>query len=206
MEQKDPLTRRAEQLYAASDAVKSGEVELVFANTTAKEELMAISGGSGYDDVFVYAPVSSVVELGDAILAFDGCLNFFAGPTDKSFSAPVNFYDVHYAQHHYAGTSGSTPDDMKDIVRLIGENRIDPAVMVTHIGGIDAAIETTMNLLHIKGGKKLIYTHIDLPLTAIADFKKFGESDPRFATLAALVEKSNGLWCAEAERYLLENF
>ena len=197
--------RRAEQIYDPNEAEKKG-IKLVFINTTSKDELMKISGGSGYDDVFVYAPVSSVVELGDAVLAFDGCLNFFAGPIDKAFSAPVNFYNVHYSQHHYAGTSGSTPDDMKDIVRLIGQNSIDPAVMVTHIGGINAAIEATLNLPHIPGGKKLIYTHIDLPLTAIADFAKLGENDPRFATLATLVEKRGGLWCAEAERYLLENF
>ena len=197
--------RRAEQIYAPAEAAKNG-IKLVFVNTSSKDELMEISGGTGYDDVFVYAPVASVVALGDAILAFDGCLNFFAGPIDKAFSAPVNFYNVHYAQHHYAGTSGSTPDDVKDIVRLIGENSIDPAVMVTHIGGMDAAIETTLNLPHIPGGKKLIYTHIDLPLTAISDFSELGNSDSRFAILAALVEKHGGLWCAEAEQYLLENF
>ena len=197
--------RRAEQIYDPCEAKGRG-IQLVFVNTTSKDELMEISGGTGYDDVFVYAPISSVVELGDAILAFDGCLNFFAGPIDKAFSAPVNFYNVHYAQHHYAGTSGSTPEDMKDIVRLIGENRIDPAVMVTHIGGIDAAIDVTLNLPHIKGGKKLIYTHINLPLTAISDFAELGNSDARFAALATLVREHGGLWCAEAEQYLLENF
>lgn len=33
-------------------------------------------------------------------------MNFFAGPQDKQFSAPINFYDVHYAFTHYVGTSG----------------------------------------------------------------------------------------------------
>ena len=196
---------RAKKLYRP-DIAKERGIQLVFTNTTTKADLMKISGGIGYDDVFVYAPVPAVVELGDSILGFDGCLNFFAGPIDSSFSASVNFYNVHYAQHHYAGTSGSTPEDIRDIVKLIGENRIDPAVMVTHIGGIDAAIETTLNLPHIKGGKKLIYTHIDLPLTAIADFPALGSQDPRFAVLADLVASHNGLWCAEAEAYLLENF
>ena len=54
---------------------------------------MEISGGTGFDDVFVYAPVPAVVELGDAILGFDGSLNFFAGPLDKNFSANFNFYN-----------------------------------------------------------------------------------------------------------------
>lgn len=196
---------RAEQIFAPTEAAKDG-IKLVFANTSDKDELMALTDGKGYDDVFVYAPVPAVVELADGLLAFDGCLNFFAGPMDKKFSATLNFYDVHYAQHHVAGTSGSTPDDMKDIVRLIGEKRIDPAVMITHIGGIDAAIETTLNLPKIEGGKKLIYTHISMPLTAIDDFAKLGETDARFKILADLVADSNGLWCAKAERYLLENF
>ena len=95
---------------------------------------------------------------------------------------------------------------MKDIVRLIGEKQIDPAVMITHIGGIDAAVDTTMRLPQIPGGKKLIYTHIDLPLTAISDFKELGAQDNRFRMLDTLVEKNNGLWSAEAEAYLLENF
>ena len=89
---------------------------------------------------------------------------------------------------------------------LIGENRIDPSVMVTHIGSIDATVHTTLNLPHIAGGKKLIYNHIHLPLTAIADFPALGKQDARFAVLADLVASHNGLWCAEAEAYLLANF
>ncbi len=196
---------RAKQLFRSEDAEKDG-IELKFVATSEKEELLELSGGSGYDDVFVYAPVSAVVELADEILGFDGCLNFFAGPLDKQFSANFNFYNVHYAQHHVVGTSGSTTDDMKDIVRLIGEKRITPAVMITHIGGIDAAIDTTLRLPEIQGGKKLIYTHINLPLTAIQDFEGLGKTDKRFKTLDEIVKKNNGLWCAEAEKYLLSNF
>lgn len=193
---------RAKSIFSPEKALEDG-IRLVYTTATDKDELLALSDGKGFDDVFVYAPVSAVVELADKILAFDGCLNFFAGPTDKGFSANFNFYNVHYARHHVVGTSGSTVEDMCDIVRLIGEKRINPAVMITHIGGIDAAIDTTLRLPKIPGGKKLIYTHINLPLTAIADFKKLGETDARFAVLAQIVEKNNGLWCVEAEKYLL---
>jgi hypothetical protein len=78
--------------------------------------------------------------------------------------------------------------------------------MITHIGGMDAAIDTTVHLPQIPGGKKLIYTHIDLPLTAIADFAALGETDDRFKALDTLVKQNNGLWSAEAEAYLLEHF
>ena len=196
---------RAASIFSTEKAAKDG-IKLVFANTSDKEELMKLSGGTGFDDVFVYAPVPAVVELGDAILAFDGSLNFFAGPLDKNFSANFNFYNVHYAQHHVTGTSGSTPEDMRDIVALIGENRLDPSVMITHIGGIDAAIDTTINLPNIPGGKKLIYTHIELPLTALSDFEKLGKTDERFKELDKIVKANNNLWCAEAEEYLLKHF
>ena len=201
---KDRL-KRAATIFSVEEAKENG-IELVFANTSDKNELLSISGQTGFDDVFVYAPVPAVVELGDAILGFDGSLNFFAGPLDKNFHADFNFYNVHYAQHHGTGTSGSTPEDMRDIVELISKKRLDPSVMITHIGGIDAAIETTINLPKIPGGKKLIYTHIELPLTALTEFEKLGESDTRFKVLDKLVKENRGLWSMEAEKYLLNNF
>lgn len=197
--------RRAESIYSTEKAQKDG-IRLIFAKTADTGELLALVDGTGYDDVFVYAPVPAVVELGDSILAFDGCLNFFAGPTDKKFDANLNFYNVHYAQHHVSGTSGSTLEDMCDIVRLLGENRINPACMITHIGGLDAAVETTKDLPAIPGGKKLIYTHIRMPLTAIDDFEALGMRDNRFAELSEITKRHNGLWSAEAEAYLLSAF
>lgn len=197
---KDRL-QRAERIFGSERDVK-----IIFSDSTDKDTLMALTDGTGFDDVFVYTPIPEVVELADSILGFDGCLNFFAGPLDKQFGANFNFYNVHYAQHHVAGTSGSNAEDMHDIVDLIAQKRIDPAVMITHIGGMDAVIDTTVRLPQIGGGKKLIYTHIDLPLTALSDFAKLGQTDARFKTLDALVKENNGLWSAAAEKYLLENF
>ena len=70
---------------------------------------------------------------------------------------------------------------------------------------MEAAAETTLNLPKIPGGKKLIYTNIDLPLTAIADFEKLGETDALFKNLNEICKRHNMLWNAEAEKYLLAN-
>ena len=40
---------------------------------------------------------------------------------------------------------------------------------------------------------------------AIEDFEKLGKTDPFFEKLAEITERNNGLWSAEAEKYLLEN-
>ena len=198
---------RAERMLPPSYAKTRG-VELVYINASGMKNpaaaLIELSGGDGFDDVFVFAPVSAVVEQGDAILAYDGCLNFFAGPEKEDFSARLNFYDVHYNASHIAGTSGGNRDDMIESLGLISMGRIDPAILATHIGGLDSAAEATLNMPEIGGGKKIIYTHISMPLTAISDFAELGESDPFFAGLSGLVEKHGGLWNAEAERFLLE--
>ena len=200
--------RRAEQMLPVSKAKEQG-VELVYANTAEGgdpiERLRGISGGEGYDDVFVFAPVAAVVEQGDAILAYDGCLNFFAGPEKEDFKASFNFYDVHYNATHIAGTSGGNTDDMVESLELAAAGRTNPAILITHIGGLDCSAEATLDMPKIGGGKKLIYTHIAMPLTPIADFANLGESDPFFAKLAELVESGGGLWNAGAERWLIEN-
>jgi threonine dehydrogenase-like Zn-dependent dehydrogenase len=159
----------------------------------------------GFDDVFVFAPVGAVVEQADAILAYDGCLNFFAGPSDQGFKAKFNFYNVHYNSTHLVGTSGGNTDDMKEALILAAAGAINPSILITHIGGLDAARGATLTLPEIPGGKKLIYTHISMPLTAIDDFRELGKSDPMFAVLADLCEREGGLWNGEAEQYLLAN-
>ena len=204
----DARLARAESIYTVEEAARNG-VELKYVNTAAidnpEEYLRGLTDGKGYNDVIVFAPVKSVVEQGDRILAHDGCLNFFAGPSNTAFSADFNFYNVHYNSTHIVGTSGGNTDDMKESLDMMAKGLINPSAMVTHIGGLNSVVETTLNLPKIPGGKKLIYTNIDMELTAITDFKQKGKADPLFAKLADLVENSNGLWCVEAERYLLEN-
>jgi threonine dehydrogenase-like Zn-dependent dehydrogenase len=198
---------RVERAMAIYEKARKNGVELVFVNTKGIQDVPAfleeISGGTGYDDVYVYAPVAPLLEQADKILARDGCLNFFAGPTDTSFSAKFNFYNVHYSSTHIVGTSGGNTDDMIESLKMTEENLINPAVMVTHIGGLDSVAKATLELPKIPGGKKLIYTTIELELTAIDDFKEKGKTDPVFAKLDEIVKRHNGLWCVEAEKYLL---
>ncbi len=197
---------RAASIYTVEEAAKRG-IELVYLNTAIEnpvEKLRRISGDTGYDDVFVFAPVAPVIEQGDAILAFDGCLNFFAGPSDQNLQAKMNFYNVHYAYTHIVGTSGGNTDDMKEALDVMTKG-LDPAGLVTHIGGLNAVIETTLHLPQIPGGKKLIYTHKDIPLTAISEFMEKGKSDPFFAELHGICTRNKGLWSVEAENFLLAN-
>lgn len=198
---------RAASLYTPEFAASRG-IDLRYINTGNVEDPVAmlrdLTGGEGYNDVFCFAPVAPVVEQADAILSFDGCLNFFAGPAKTDFKAMFNFYNVHYAFTHVVGTSGGNTDDMKEALAMMGVG-LDPAGLVTHVGGLNAVIDTTMNLPSIPGGKKLIYTHVDMPLTPITEFAEKGKSNPVYARLAEICDAHKGLWSVEAEEYLLAN-
>lgn len=107
---------------------------------------------------------------------------------------------------------------MQDAIDLMNEGKLTPAVMVTHVGGLDSAAETTVNLPKIPGGKKLVYTHINMPMTAIEDFRALGEKDVRYKVLADICEQTtvcgakkpknicskifNSLFCKEAGKKL----
>ena len=197
---------RAASLYTVEEAKKEG-VTLIYLNTKETSDpvraLLELTDNAGYDDVLVMAPVTQVVEQADAILGRDGCLNFFAGPNRTDFKATLNFYNVHYASTHIVGTSGGNTADMSESLSMMESGKLNPSCMITHIGGLNAVPETVINLPSIPGGKKLMYTHYTLPLTAISDFETLGKTDPFFKALDEITKRHNGLWSLEAEKYLL---
>ena len=206
------LSRAARMFGLAwADGRADGDVNgvaLHFVDTAAFADpvaaLRAYPGAAdGYDDIFVMAAVPALLSQCSSLLAYDGCLNFFAGPKDKELTAPFNFYNVHYMMHHVAANSGSLVGDMADCVDWIGRGILHPEVMVTHVGGLDSAADATLNLLAVPGGKRLVYTHVSMPMTAIADFAEKGKTNPLFAALDRICAAHNGLWGEEAEDYLL---
>jgi threonine dehydrogenase-like Zn-dependent dehydrogenase len=199
--------QRAERLFPREEAAQKG-VALEFVNssrTDAIHYLMTRSSNKGFDDIFVMVSAPPVVEQASQLLGYDGCLSVFAGPADKTFGALVNLYHVHYNRHHIVGSTGGNSDDMRDALDLIGRGVINPAVMITHIGGLDSASDTIKNLPSIPGGKKLIYTAISLPLTALEELESKGKTDHLFEQLALILQKTKGVWSKEAEDFLLAN-
>ena len=170
-------------------------------------ELREMTGGTGFDDVFCYAPVAVVVELCSAVLGRDGCLNFFAGPTDKQFSAKMNFYDVHYNSN---ACYGHDRRQHRGYDRIARADRLWPhrpggygdAYRRSGCGSRDYAQSAEDS-----GRQKAdLQSHLTMPLTALTDLRAKGAEDARFTALADIVDAHNGLWCPEAEEYLLANF
>lgn len=199
---------RAAQLFSVEHARTCG-VELHYLNTAGKDDPVAyiksFNNNEGFNDVMVFAPLPALIEQGSELLAFLGCLNFFAGPTNNDFKAAVNFYDVHYMGHHIVGSSGGNTKDLQDSMNYAAQGLVSPSIMVTHVGGLDSVPQATKTLPDVPGGKRLVYTHIAMPMTAISDFAKLGADSKFFADLAEICARHNDLWSSEAERYVLQH-
>lgn len=188
---------RAKKLYPSQNGI---EVTYINVSDVGNQvELLAETAGGKFDDIFVMIPVSAVVTDAAKLLNPDGCVNFFAGPQDKTFSANINFYDIHYSFTHFVGTSGGNIEDMKKAVALIETKQVTVANVVTHILGLDAVAETTINQPAIGGGKKLVYTQKAFELTRLDELS----TD---SLLYEILTKTNGIWNKEAEDYILKSY
>lgn len=198
--------------YAASKstpaAAKKLGCDLRYVNTSkmenVAEELIAMSEG-GFDDVFVMVPVPALFTMAEQICREDGCINFFAGPPVHDMQGSLNLYRVHYDGIHVVGTAGSIPEDTVETIKLIEDKKINPGAIVSHILGLNAVIDTLYAMERPNGAKKVCYNEIDIPLIAIDDLEELGKDNELYAELARIVKRNDGLWCAEAEEYLLAN-
>lgn len=196
----------AKRLYPVEEAAKYG-VTLTYVLTADEddivEELKALTpNAKGFDDIFLMAAKERLVTQAEQLLAYDGCLNFFAGPADSKFASTINFYNIHYNATHFVGTSGSNTQDMKDAIALIENKTVNVAKIATHIMGLNHVCESILNLPKMPGGKKIVYSGKEFPVT---DVSAFGENNELEKHLKELVDAHDGLWNAEAEQYFLEH-
>ena len=196
----------AKRLYPVEEAAKYG-VTLTYVLTADEddivEELKALTpDAKGFDDIFLMAAKERLVTQAEQLLAYDGCLNFFAGPADSKFASTINFYNIHYNATHFVGTSGSNTQDMKDAIALIENKTVNVAKIATHIMGLNHVCESILNLPKMPGGKKIVYSGKEFPVT---DVSAFGENNELEKHLKELVDAHDGLWNAEAEQHFLEH-
>jgi len=208
MDTNEERLQRLQRLFPVAEAAERG-ITLVYLNSSnidPRSFLMEVVGGRGFDDVMVFAANQELVEIGSSILGTDGCLNFFAGPTDKQFTARLNFYDVHYESTHIVGTSGGSRGDMEECLELTARGLLNPSLMVTHVCGLNAVPQALAGLPTFGGGKILAYPHVEMELTAIEDFGRQSSVDARFEQLSEICSRHQNIWNEEAERCLLEVF
>ena len=190
------------------ESFKKRGVDLIYFNTTGVEDvekaLIELTDG-GFDDVFVMAPVPYLFNLAEKVCAFDGCINFFAGPAVHDMQGSLNLYRVHYDGIHVVGTAGSIPEDTLDTIKLIEEKKVNAGALVSHILGLKDVPRAIMEMAKPNGAKKVCYNDLDIPFFALEELPELAKTDAMFDKLNEIVKANDGIWCAEAEKFLLEN-
>lgn len=201
----DAKLKRAQSIFG--EKAESRGISILFINTGSMDDphqsIMKLTDNQGFDDMLVMIPVVSALEFAESLLGFNGCLNFFAESSNEKFSAKLNYYDVQHMEKHIIGTNSGNVNDMRDALQLMEKDLLSPEVLITHIGGLDAAAKATVDLPKIPGGKKLIYTGISMPLIALDNLESKASESELYKNLSEIVKKQNGLWSIEAENYLL---
>ncbi|MBP5094119.1 MAG: zinc-binding dehydrogenase [Abditibacteriota bacterium] len=187
-----------------SEEAKANGVEMVFINpmNVSPEEvdkaIKDLTGGKGFDDIVILAPIAPLVEGALPYMAKDCLMNIFAGVL-KGTMATIDVTNVYNNGNRFVGSSGSKPQDMVDTLRYTEEKQLPTINSCAAIGGMDAMPEGLMGVKTARfPGKTVIFPQIKLPLTALPDLKN---------VLPNVYDKlRDGMfWTNEAEKELLRS-
>lgn len=187
-----------------SDLAEKNNIDIRFVNPieAGETELEAvrdgITGGAGFDDIVVLAPVPALIEQAAPHLGSRGKMNIFAGVPRGTFVnldlSPVYLWGV-----RYYGSSGSKISDLAYTLSETENGNLLTNRSVAAIGGINAIGDGAKAVKEARfPGKVVIFPQIeDLPLTALTDLEE---------VLPSVYEKleSGRFWTKAAEDELLK--
>mgnify|MGYP000502579060 CR=1 FL=1 len=150
----------------------------------------------GWDDIVVLAPSAKLVEDAARFLGESAVLNIFAGVAPGTMAnMPISIFPR--LRCRVIGSSGSSLDDIKGVLKKLEAGQLATRMSVAAIGGIDAVAE---GLQAVKAGgfpgKIVIFPHLRLPLTGL---DKVSAICPE---AAASLERGD-IWTNETEAALL---
>ncbi len=155
------------------------------------------AGPFGY--IALMVPVPALVAQAVEQAAHRAVINIFAG-IPATVSHPLNLDAYVEKQAYFIGTSGSTLEDMRIVLKKVTDRSLDTNLSVAAVSGLDGAIDGIRAVeKQLIAGKILVYPSCKgLPLTPLTELHK---------THPAVAAKLNdGAWTLAAEKALLEAF
>lgn len=149
--------------------------------------------GEPFNYIVLMAPVPALVVQAVKDAAPQGIINIFAGiPADKVAEIDLDTYIA--KQLYFVGTSGSTTDDMKAVLKKVMARQLDTNLSVAAVSGIDGAIDGIRAVeKNLMPGKILVYPFAKgMKLTPLPELKNLPLHD--------------GHWTAEAEDALKKEY
>jgi len=152
-----------------------------------------------FDYAAIMAPVPALVAACVRSAAEKGLINIFAGiPATVSGEIDLDAYIE--KKLYFIGTSGSTLDDMKQMLAKAESGRLDTNVSVAAVAGFEGATEGIRAVESRSiAGKIIVYPACrDLGLVSL---EEMAEKMPQVANCL-----NDGLWTKQAEQKLLEMY
>jgi len=170
------------------------------AQESLREVVMRETGQKGADDVVVSVPAASLMASSAEVMASDGMLVLFAGVTTGTM-APLDMSHVYLHNAQFTGTSGSTLDDQRMVIRKTLAGDLSPNRSVGAIGGIEAAQDSVRAMMEGNyAGKVVVFPQVTgVPITGLSELKE---------TLPLVAEQlgPGDVWTSEAEQALIEEY
>jgi threonine dehydrogenase-like Zn-dependent dehydrogenase len=152
-----------------------------------------------FNYIVLMAPVPALVAQAVKDAAPKAIINIFAGiPADKTAEIDLDAYIE--KQCYFIGTSGSTLEDMKAVLKKVASRQLDTNLSVAAIAGLDGAVDGIRAVeKNTIPGKIIVYPFaIGLKLTALTEA---GTEHPGLAKAL-----NDGQWNKNAEEALKKEF
>ncbi len=177
---------------------------LICINPTARDAaetdrlLREASGGRGFDDIVLLAPIPALVTDSMRFLGEGGVLNIFAGVGRGTMADVDPAVLTDRRMGRIIGSTASSIDDMRLMLKQTESGELSTNRSVAAVGGIRQAKEGLQALMdNVYPGKVVIYPQIeDFPLTALPDLKDV------LPEVYARLERGR-VWTNEAEEAFL---
>jgi len=158
----------------SEDAAAKG-VDLICLNPNDGETYsaqMAAFKDEGFDDIIILAPVPKIISDAAGFLAPHGVMIVFAG-VPRGTMSKLGLRDVCLRGVRLIGHSGSTIDDLREMIRLTELGALSPNRSVAAVGSLGAARHGLQALIDtVYPGKVVIYPQIrDMSITPLSELK-----------------------------------
>jgi threonine dehydrogenase-like Zn-dependent dehydrogenase len=152
-----------------------------------------------FNYIVLMAPVPALVAQAVKDAAPGAIINIFAGiPADKTGEIDLDMYIE--KRCYFIGTSGSTLDDMKAVLKKVSTRALDTNLSVAAVAGLDGAVDGIRAVeKNLMPGKIIVYPFAKgLKLTALSEV---GKEHPGVAKALG-----GGSWSKDAEAALKKEY
>ncbi len=138
-----------------------------------------VSNGKGADDIIAAVGIRSVQAQCQQWLAKGGVLNLFGGLKRGDHMLELDTLRVHYDEIRLCGSSGGSPADVAEALRMVDAGEFDPGMHLDMVGSLDQ-FPKALDLVKAQTveGKIVLYPQIpSMELLRVKAWTKRDESD-----------------------------